>query len=521
MPHNEVAYIGLNQEKTCIVTNLQGGYDIFKIDPLRKIASNNNGMYKIIEMYGSSSLIAVVGSGEDLSYSSRHLHLINLVDSSEICNLTFVSSIICVKMTLNRLIVALKDRLYIYSLSDMKLLHIINDMNNNKGILSVSYSEQNNILCYPISTVIKNSDSFSMSCENISIKDSSNHNINDYNNFRNQENLSSKDPISNSLPPDDVQRYGGIDSYSSEYSDSINTLDVPKFKNTKISGDVAIFDLNSLQPYLIVEAHKSSIRMITLSNDGTLLATASKLGTIIRIFKVSSGEGVAQFRRGRYPSKIKCISFSNDNKYLIVSSSSHNIHIFAIKLMSNPEITLNREDINSIRLPAAMGEEREDKLNGISNISELDGDDNDEFVLLTNQPESVRYPRSMKTLLKSSSRALSRGATKQFNKYFTNSSTSEIDPKRNIAFCTIPTDISTTSNLVAIGDLQDIRKSDYPEVFPFDKDQETMQDWVRIRKVYMINEDGYILVFLFDPHKGGECILFTKLLLPAVDGDSQ
>lgn len=261
--------------------------------------------------------------------------------------------------------------------------------------------------------------------------------------------------------------------------------------------------------------------MITLSNDGTLLATASKLGTIIRIFKVSSGEGVAQFRRGRYPSKIKCISFSNDNKYLIVSSSSHNIHIFAIKLMSNPEITLNREDINSIRLPAAMGEEREDKLNGISNISELDGDDNDEFVLLTNQPESVRYPRSMKTLLKSSSRALSRGATKQFNKYFTNSSTSEIDPKRNIAFCTIPTDISTTSNLVAIGDLQDIRKSDYPEVFPFDKDQETMQDWVRIRKVYMINEDGYILVFLFDPHKGGECILFTKLLLPAVDGDSQ
>lgn len=108
MPYNDYAYVGLNQEKTCIVTNIRGGYDIFKMDPLLKIASSTNGKYGIIEMFGSSSLIAVVGSGEDPSYSPRHLLLINMVDSSEICNLTFVSSIICVKMTLNRLVVAYK-----------------------------------------------------------------------------------------------------------------------------------------------------------------------------------------------------------------------------------------------------------------------------------------------------------------------------------------------------------------------------------------------------------------------------
>lgn len=513
MPYNESAYIGLNQEKTCIVTNLRGGYDIFKMDPLLKIASNTKGKYGIIEMYGSSSLVAVVGSGEDPSYSPRHLHLVNLIDSSEICNLTYISSIIRVKMTLNRLVVALVDRIYIYSLKDMKLLHTINDLNNDKGILSVSYNLQNNILCYSISTPIGNPETSYMGSKDVSTKSIA------INNNRNMDLLPTE--YLPPLPPqsDEIKGSAEVESDSSEYSGPFSASDTPKYNNTKISGDIAIFDLNSLQPRFIIEAHKSSIIIVTLSNDGTLLATASKLGTIIRVFDVSSGERIAQFRRGRYPSKIKCISFSNDNKYLIVSSSSNNLHIFSIKTTSSPHdvniAQINNPDDNNT-LQTSFNDMDEDRLDELSNVSEFD-DDNDDFVVLDNQHKSVKYPRNMKAFLKSSSRALSRGATKHFNKYFINSSTSKMDPKRNIAYCRIPGDINTSLNMVAIGDLLEMRKSEYPEIFQCDKDNETTQDYIKIRKIYMINKDGYILIFLFDPLRGGECVLLSKLLLLSVD----
>lgn len=515
MPYNDYAYVGLNQEKTCIVTNIRGGYDIFKMDPLLKIASSTNGKYGIIEMFGSSSLIAVVGSGEDPSYSPRHLLLINMVDSSEICNLTFVSSIICVKMTLNRLVVALQDRIYIYNLLDMKLLHTINDLNNDKGVLSVSYNLQNNILCYSISTPVGNPEAASVTSNNILTKN----NTNDYG--RNMESSTNERLPSLPSQPDEPTCSIEVDSDNSEYSGAVRSSETLKYNNTKVSGDIAIFDLNSLRPRFIIEAHKNSIRTVKLSNDGTLLATASKLGTIIRVFDVSSGKRIAQFRRGRYPSKIKCISFSSDKKFLIVSSSSHNLHIFAIKTTSSPEDINNyntNDSDDSNTLQSNFNNMDEDRLDEISNISELnDDDDDDDFVVLTSQNRSVKYPRNMKALLKSSSRALSRGATKHFNKYFINTSTSKLEPKRNIAYCKIPVDINTSSNLVAIGDLQDIRKSDYPEIFQYDKDSEKIQDWVKIRKIFMINEDGYILIFLFDPLIGGECILLSKLLLLSVD----
>ena len=69
---------------------------------------------------------------------------------------------------------------------------------------------------------------------------------------------------------------------------------------------------------------------MSFSNDGSLLATASDKGTIVRVFDVATGTKLYQFRRGTYPTKIYSLRFSADDKYVLATSSSLTVHIFRL-----------------------------------------------------------------------------------------------------------------------------------------------------------------------------------------------
>jgi autophagy-related protein 18 len=91
-----------------------------------------------------------------------------------------------------------------------------------------------------------------------------------------------------------------------------------------------LFDAVSLQAVNVVEAHQSPLSCIALNSDGTLLATASDKGTIIRVFSVPGAEKIYQFRRGTYPSRIFSMSFNLSSTFLCVSSATETVHIFRI-----------------------------------------------------------------------------------------------------------------------------------------------------------------------------------------------
>jgi autophagy-related protein 18 len=96
------------------------------------------------------------------------------------------------------------------------------------------------------------------------------------------------------------------------------------------SGEVIVYDTDSLKAVNVIEAHRSPLSCVALNSDGTRLATASETGTIIRVFSVPDGQKLFQFRRGTIPSTIYSMSFNLTSTLLCVSSASETIHIFRL-----------------------------------------------------------------------------------------------------------------------------------------------------------------------------------------------
>jgi WD40 repeat protein len=65
-----------------------------------------------------------------------------------------------------------------------------------------------------------------------------------------------------------------------------------------------------------------------LSPDGNYLASASKKGTLIRIFDTKEKKIISELRRGSKKACLKSLCFTDDNMFLACFSDHGTIHIF-------------------------------------------------------------------------------------------------------------------------------------------------------------------------------------------------
>eukprot|EP01062_Namystynia_karyoxenos_P015559 TRINITY_DN15646_c0_g1_i1.p2 TRINITY_DN15646_c0_g1~~TRINITY_DN15646_c0_g1_i1.p2 ORF type:complete len:343 (+),score=71.96 TRINITY_DN15646_c0_g1_i1:113-1141(+) len=65
-----------------------------------------------------------------------------------------------------------------------------------------------------------------------------------------------------------------------------------------------------------LNAHESPLSMLAISSDGTLVATASEKGTLIRVFDAVTNQRKKEFRRGSEAVVIYSLSFSVDAKFI-------------------------------------------------------------------------------------------------------------------------------------------------------------------------------------------------------------
>ncbi|PGH26974.1 hypothetical protein AJ80_01358 [Polytolypa hystricis UAMH7299] len=260
-------FVTFNQDYSHLAVGTTKGFRIFTTDPFGKSYETKEGNIAILEMLFSTSLVAII-------LSPRRLRITNTKRQSTICELTFPTTVLSVRLNRKRLVIILEDQIYLYDIQTMKLLYTIETSPNPNAICALSPSSDNCYLAYP---------------------------------------LPQKAPPSSFAPP--------------THTPPGNT------QNTHISpttGEVLIFDTLKLEAINVVEAHKSPLSCISLNTEGTLLATASDKGTIIRVFSVPDGNKLYQFRRGSMPSRIFSMSFNITSTLLCVSSATETVHIFKL-----------------------------------------------------------------------------------------------------------------------------------------------------------------------------------------------
>jgi WD40 repeat protein len=89
-------------------------------------------------------------------------------------------------------------------------------------------------------------------------------------------------------------------------------------------------ELYDLSKSTHIQAHESDLVAIALNTEGSLVATASEKGTLIRVFDTSTGALVHELRRGAERAVIHCICFNAASTFLACSSDKGTIHIFSL-----------------------------------------------------------------------------------------------------------------------------------------------------------------------------------------------
>jgi autophagy-related protein 18 len=103
------------------------------------------------------------------------------------------------------------------------------------------------------------------------------------------------------------------------------------YPGSSTTGQVQVFDAFNLQAKIVIHTHASPLAALAFNMAGTLLATASKKGTVIRVFSTTDGSRLFEFRRGmKRCADIYSISFSPDNTFLAMSSNTETVHVFRL-----------------------------------------------------------------------------------------------------------------------------------------------------------------------------------------------
>ncbi|KAF6156361.1 hypothetical protein GIB67_031482 [Kingdonia uniflora] len=141
-----------NQDNTGFAIGTREGFKIFDSDGGRLCYERAVGAFCIVEMLFSSSLLAIVGAGEQPSLSPRRLCLFNTMTGTALRELNFLTSIQAVRVNRKRLIVLLQDKTYIYDANSLEILDTVDTVPNAKGLCAFSPSLDGCYLALPAST---------------------------------------------------------------------------------------------------------------------------------------------------------------------------------------------------------------------------------------------------------------------------------------------------------------------------------------------------------------------------------
>lgn len=258
-PRLDTRFATFNSDGSAVLMATSSGFRVYATNGGQKLQlvyeeeSFPDGC-SLIEVLGTSSLVAACGFGSNPHFGSRRLRLINTAlppGSAPICELNFSTSVLRVRLNRRFIVVVLETHIHLYSLDSVKLLHTLDTEPNVRGLCAISQVNGNTaVVAYPLG-----------------------------------------------------------------------------------ASAVGLFDCEMLAPIgglSGIAAHQSPLGALALSADGSLLASASQKGTVVRVFRVTDGVLLRTFRRGTTTATISCLCFSHDCALLAVASDHGTVHVFQL-----------------------------------------------------------------------------------------------------------------------------------------------------------------------------------------------
>ncbi|TPX50473.1 hypothetical protein SeLEV6574_g00875 [Synchytrium endobioticum] len=247
------------------------------------------GGIAIVEMLYRSNVIALVGGGTHPAFPNNKVMIWDDAREKNIIEMEFPSPVKAVKLTRHRIIVALLNKVFVYTLSAKpSRLYTFDTIDNEQGLLAVSP--------YPAHLLQPNTTSDTKLANNTNISSS---------------------------------MYTALVAIPGRTKGQVQVLQLRIPMTSSLDSATTTSDTPQTLPSVsIIAAHTSPLAALAVSDQGHLIATASETGTLIRIYESKSGRLVNELRRGADRAIIYCIAFNPLATRVLVASDKHTVHVF-------------------------------------------------------------------------------------------------------------------------------------------------------------------------------------------------
>lgn len=287
---SNILCIKFNQDQGCFAVSHEHGFLVYNTNPFElrvnrsfENSSSSGSGIGHIAMLHRTNYLALVGGGKTPKYPSNRLVVWDDLKRKNSLSIDFLNPILNVLFSRMRIIVVLKNHVAVYGFSSPpKKYAIYETIDNEHGIAD----------------------------------------------------------LSTSYPHTASGAYSGASlSLSQSFSSSSRTekYQILAFPGRSV-GQIQLVDISPAGQeknlVSIIKAHKSKIRCLTLNRSGTMIASASETGTIIRVHSTHNTALLWEFRRGLDRAIITSMEFSHNDSKLAVLSDKNTLHIYDLSFVN-------------------------------------------------------------------------------------------------------------------------------------------------------------------------------------------
>ncbi|TNN14688.1 WD repeat domain phosphoinositide-interacting protein isoform 2 [Schistosoma japonicum] len=305
-----ILFVGFNQDYGCFAVGMQNGFRIFNSDPLKQLERHEFDIRDgtgvgYMEMLFRTNLLGILGGGNHSRLASNMACLWDGIKQQFVLEITCATDIRGIRLRHDRIIIVLVNAIKVYTFNPSpQLIFESKTCSNPLGLCYVCQSVDNPLVVFP----------------------------------GRRPGAVSLVHIGNATSSSNVN--SGSGNLSSTINNTMNIGD----NNTNVGSSSPLFmnyvcpsstNATNMPPRQIV-AHENPLASISLSRDGYLLATASKKGTLVRVFSTKDCSLLHELRRGTSQATITSLSFNKDSDLLCVTSERGTAHIFCLTKDSSP-----------------------------------------------------------------------------------------------------------------------------------------------------------------------------------------